>query len=75
MKVASALTRLGYGKGDVLAVYSTNCPEFTFGMLGAAAAGIIVTTMNPAYTSGKYLTDRSLTIYKESITFKRNFLK
>ncbi|XP_063426390.1 uncharacterized protein LOC134710116 [Mytilus trossulus] len=53
IKVASALTRMGYKKGDVLAIYSTNSPEFTMVMLGAAAAGIIVTTMNPAYTSGE----------------------
>jgi len=43
---------MGYKKGNVIAVYSTNNLDFTMLMLGAAAAGITVTTANPAYTSG-----------------------
>lgn len=53
IKIASGLTRMGYKKGDVIAVYSTNNPDFTMLMLGAAAAGITVTTANPVYTSGE----------------------
>ena len=43
---------MGYKKGNVIAVYSTNNPDFTMLLLGAAAAGITVTTANPVYTSG-----------------------
>ena len=53
VKVASALTRLGYKKGDVICIHSVNIPEFSILLLGAASAGIIVTTSNPAYTAGR----------------------
>ncbi|XP_062574129.1 uncharacterized protein LOC134235966 [Saccostrea cucullata] len=53
VKVASALTRLGYKKGDVISIHSVNIPEFTILLLAAASAGIIVTTSNPAYTAGE----------------------
>ncbi|KAL3874681.1 hypothetical protein ACJMK2_037659 [Sinanodonta woodiana] len=53
IKVASCLTRLGYKKGDVVAYYGVNNPEFAMLFLGCAAAGIILTTINPAYTPGE----------------------
>ncbi|KAL3874680.1 hypothetical protein ACJMK2_037658 [Sinanodonta woodiana] len=53
IKVASCLTRLGYKKGDVVAYYGVNNPEFAMLFLGCAAAGIILTTANPAYTPGE----------------------
>nr|XP_022331327.1 4-coumarate--CoA ligase-like [Crassostrea virginica]XP_022331328.1 4-coumarate--CoA ligase-like [Crassostrea virginica] len=53
VKVASALTRLGYKKGDVICIHSVNIPEFSILLLAAASAGIIVTTSNPAYTAGE----------------------
>lgn len=53
VKVASALTRLGYKKGDVISIHSVNIPEFSILLLAAASAGIIVTTSNPAYTAGE----------------------
>ncbi|KAK3092363.1 hypothetical protein FSP39_001938 [Pinctada imbricata] len=52
-RVASALTRKGYKKGDVIALNSVNLPEFTILMLAAGSIGVIVTTSNPAYTSGE----------------------
>jgi len=52
IKVASGLTRLGYKKGDVVLLFSGNCPEYTAVFLGCGAAGIIVSTANPVYTPG-----------------------
>jgi acyl-coenzyme A synthetase/AMP-(fatty) acid ligase len=55
VKVASALTRLGYRKGDVISIHSVNIPEFSVLLVAAACAGVIVTTSNPAYTAGEVL--------------------
>ena len=53
IKVASALTRQGYKKGDVIAILSVNVPEYAILMLAAASIGVTVTTINPAYTVRK----------------------
>jgi acyl-CoA synthetase (AMP-forming)/AMP-acid ligase II len=37
-------------KGDVLAMYSPNIPEFGFAFFGTLACGGTVTTCNPLYT-------------------------
>ena len=50
---ARGLVALGGQPGDVLAVLLPNMPEFVIAMLGASEAGMVVTTLNPAYTSGK----------------------
>ncbi|XP_060572981.1 probable 4-coumarate--CoA ligase 1 [Ruditapes philippinarum] len=50
IKVASALTRLGYKKGDVALVFSNNCPEYPIIFLACAAIGVTVSTANPVYT-------------------------
>ncbi|KAF4523515.1 hypothetical protein B566_EDAN004586 [Ephemera danica] len=41
----------GLQPGDVLALVMPNSPEFAFALLGAAAAGIVVTPANPLYTA------------------------
>ena len=51
---ASALCKFGAARGDVLALILPNMPEFVIAMLGASEAGMVVTTLNPAYTSGKF---------------------
>ena len=51
--VASGLYRLGVRKGDVLAIFSPNTPEYVFMFFGALAAGATVTTINPTYTCSK----------------------
>lgn len=51
LKLASALTRRGFQKGDVFAIISPNIPEFTITYLAVAAIGGIVTTASPLYTS------------------------
>ncbi|XP_033736375.1 LOW QUALITY PROTEIN: 4-coumarate--CoA ligase 1-like [Pecten maximus] len=48
--VASALNRLGYKKGDVMAMYSVNNSEYCILLLACVASGIILTTGNPTYT-------------------------
>ncbi|XP_033733818.1 probable 4-coumarate--CoA ligase 1 [Pecten maximus] len=50
IKVASALHRLGYKKGDVLCMCSTNSTEYAILILACVTSGIILTTTNPTYT-------------------------
>lgn len=53
IKVASALTRLGFKKGDVVLLFSTNCPEYPIIFIACAAIGVTVSTANPVYTPGE----------------------
>jgi len=46
-RVAAALAARGFVKGDVLAIFAPNCPEFALAFFGAAAAGGVVTTISP----------------------------
>ena len=48
--MAAGLAARGFGKGDVFAIYSPNLPEYAIAFFGAAAAGGVVTTINPLYT-------------------------
>lgn len=41
-----------FKQNDVVAVCLPNIPEFPIATLGAAEAGLIVTTVNPIYTPG-----------------------
>lgn len=50
-RVASALARRGFRKGDVLAIFSPNLPEYVLAFHGTALLGGIVTTANPLYTA------------------------
>jgi len=52
-RVATALHRRGLRKGDVLAIYSHNVPEYAYAFNGAASLGGIVSTANPLYTAGE----------------------
>jgi acyl-CoA synthetase (AMP-forming)/AMP-acid ligase II len=49
-RVASGLAARGFGKGDVLALYSPNLPAYPIPFLAAASLGGITTTINPLYT-------------------------
>jgi acyl-CoA synthetase (AMP-forming)/AMP-acid ligase II len=49
--LAAGLAGRGFGKGDVLAIYMPNLPEYALAFHGAAAAGGACTTVNPLYTS------------------------
>ena len=48
--VAASLAARGLRKGDVLAIFSPNHPEYTVAFHGVALAGGVVTTANPLYT-------------------------
>ena len=50
-KAAAGLARLGLSKGDVLAIYSTNLPEYAVVFLAVASLGAVNTTVNPLYTA------------------------
>ena len=51
--LAAGLAERGFGRGDVLAVYMPNLPEYAVVLHGAAAAGGRCTTMNPLYTANE----------------------
>ncbi|XP_053383620.1 uncharacterized protein LOC123545326 [Mercenaria mercenaria] len=52
-KVDSFFYRKGFRKNDVICYYGTNNPEFALLLLGCASIGVVLTTANPAYTSGE----------------------
>ena len=49
-RVAAGLAARGFAKGDVLAIFAPNSPEFAVAYLGASAAGGIITTLSPLAT-------------------------
>ncbi len=51
--VAASLAERGYGKGDVIAFFSPNCPEYAVAFLAVCKLGGTVTTVNPLYTEGE----------------------
>jgi acyl-CoA synthetase (AMP-forming)/AMP-acid ligase II len=53
--VARSLLNMGLKAGDVVALVLPNLPESPIAFLGCLEAGIIVTTVNPIYTTGKKL--------------------
>jgi len=50
---AGGLIGRGFGKSDVLALYSPNLPEYAVAFFGAATAGGVTTTVNPLYTAAE----------------------
>jgi acyl-CoA synthetase (AMP-forming)/AMP-acid ligase II len=52
-RTAAGLAVRGFGRGDVLAIYSPNLPEFVATVLGVAMAGGTTTTANPLYTAAE----------------------
>ncbi|XP_074645700.1 putative 4-coumarate--CoA ligase 1 [Tubulanus polymorphus] len=53
--IGSALSRLGYKKGDVFCLFLKNCPEFALTLWGVTTVGGVATTANPAYTADELL--------------------
>ena len=49
-RAAAGLAARGFAKGDVLAIYSPNLPEYAVAFFGVSMAGGTNTTMNPLYT-------------------------
>jgi acyl-CoA synthetase (AMP-forming)/AMP-acid ligase II len=57
---AAGLARRGFRKGDVLALFSPNSPEYAVAFHAAARLGVVVTPINPLYTAeevGRQLRD------------------
>ncbi|MDQ3944014.1 MAG: alpha/beta fold hydrolase [Actinomycetota bacterium] len=50
-RVGAALAARGVVKGDVLALFSPNCPEFVITYYAAMSLGAVVTTINPLTTA------------------------
>ena len=50
---AAGLARRGLGKGDVLAIFSPNLPEYAIAFHAVSLIGGIVTTINPLYTAAE----------------------
>jgi long-chain acyl-CoA synthetase len=50
-RFAAALQQLGVKKGDRVAVYTANCPQFVIGYYGALKAGAIAVSFNPLYAA------------------------
>jgi acyl-CoA synthetase (AMP-forming)/AMP-acid ligase II len=64
-RTAAGLAGAGFGKGQVAALCTPNCPEFAIAFLAAVRLGGIVTTVNPALTEaemGRQLQDAGPTI-------------
>src|SRR5687767_15730975 len=49
--LAAGLAARGFGKGDALAIYMPNLPEYAIAFHGVARAGGRATTANPLYTA------------------------
>jgi len=50
-RVAASLARKGFEKGDVFAIFSTNCIEYAVTFHAVAMLGGIVSPLNPLYTA------------------------
>ncbi len=50
-RVAAALARRGFGKGEVFAIVLPNLPEYALAFHGVLMCGGVVTTANPLYTA------------------------
>ena len=48
-RVASGLLALGLAKGDRLAIWSPNCPDWVLVQYATARIGVVLVTVNPAY--------------------------
>ncbi len=51
VRTAAGLQSLGLTPGDRIGVWSTNCAEWVYLQFGAAAAGVVLVNVNPAYRS------------------------
>ncbi|XP_076442304.1 putative 4-coumarate--CoA ligase 1 [Babylonia areolata] len=53
IRVASALHRQGFRKGDIITPFTINLPEFSILTLAAACLGVIISPANPAYKAAE----------------------
>ncbi|KDR16255.1 probable 4-coumarate--CoA ligase 3 isoform X2 [Zootermopsis nevadensis] len=54
-RFAVSLRKAGFKHGDVIAVVLPNIPEYLHVLFGAIEAGMVVTTVNPGFTSDEIL--------------------
>ena len=54
IKLGSALSKLGFGKSDVITLISPNSPEYCIVFMAASAIGMTVSAVNPQYTAGMF---------------------
>src|SRR6266567_3678460 len=57
---ANALAKLGVKKGDRVALYMTNRPEYIISLYGIARLGAVFTPMNPRTKRGKSSTSSTM---------------
>src|SRR5207244_13651036 len=50
---AASLSRRGFRKNDVFAIYSPNLPEYAVAFHAVSLIGGVVTTINPQYTASE----------------------
>lgn len=50
-RFAAALADLGVGKGDTVALYLLNCPQYVISYFAALKTGAKITPISPVYTS------------------------
>jgi acyl-CoA synthetase (AMP-forming)/AMP-acid ligase II len=55
-RAATGLARCGLRRGDVLAIYAPNCPDYAVVFHAVASLGAINTTVNPLYTADELAT-------------------
>ncbi|KVI06105.1 4-coumarate--CoA ligase 1-like isoform X1 [Cynara cardunculus var. scolymus] len=67
-KVASALHKLGIGKGDVIMILLQNSFEFVYSFLGASYLGAISTMANPFFTAAEIIKQAKASSAKIIIT-------
>ncbi len=48
-RFATSLSNMGVKKGDVVAIYAPNCPQFVIAYYGAMKAGATVTALSPLF--------------------------
>ncbi len=54
LRLAGALGGLGVARGDRVALYMQNTPQFAIGFLGGIRAGAMVVPMNPMLVAGEF---------------------
>ena len=52
-RFATALYDLGVRKGDRVAIYLLNCPQYAVAVFGTLRIGAVVTTISPVYVSSE----------------------
>ncbi|KAI4498247.1 hypothetical protein M0802_006733 [Mischocyttarus mexicanus] len=71
--IARSLRNLNFKEGDVIALIIPNLPEWSLAFLGILEAGLVVTTINPYYTTEEMAMQLKLSGAKGIITGREIF--